>query len=195
LAVGFHAVRQGRLVVGETVAIIGAGPIGICTLIAAKAAGASKVIMSEISKPRRDRALAMGADVVINPEEADLVKQVGELTDGLGADVAIDCVGIQSSGPLAVDLARKAGTAVIVGISSAPSEFSFMTLWATEKIVLGSQGYAREASFVLDLLAKGKINADGLVTAKVPLGDGVEKGFEELANNPEKHLKILLQSP
>ncbi len=197
LAVGFHAVRQGGLKVGETVAILGAGPIGICTLIAAKIAGAAKIAVFEISRSRREKALAMGATVALDPKEVDPAKAMQEMTGGLGADVAIDCIGIPISGPLAIDLARKAGMAVIVGISSGPSSYNFMNLWATEKKVVGSQGYARETAFVVELLASGKITAEdarGLITARVPLQSAVEKGFRELTTNAEKHLKILVQS-
>ena len=194
LAVGFHAVKQGKLMVGDTVAILGAGPIGICTLIAAKVAGASKIFVSEISKTRGEKALAMGATEIINPKEIDPVKKIHELTNGSGVDIAIDCIGLPFSGPQALDIVRKAGTAVIVGISSTPSEFTFMNIWATEKIIVGSQGYAREASFVVDLLSRNAIDTSGLITAKVALKDGVEKGFEELIRNPDKHVKILLES-
>jgi (R,R)-butanediol dehydrogenase/meso-butanediol dehydrogenase/diacetyl reductase len=91
LAVGIHAVRRSGLQIGETIVIIGAGTIGISTLLAAKAAGASKVYILEISKPRGERALAMGATVVINPKEVDPVKQVCELTAGVPPTLEI-CV-------------------------------------------------------------------------------------------------------
>lgn len=193
--VGFHAVRRGGLQIGDTAAILGAGTIGLCTLLAAKAAGASRIFIVEISKVRGERALNMGATAVINPKEVDAAKQICELTDGMGADVTFDCVGNAVSGPLSVDLARKGGTTVIVGMSSKPSpDFNFFNLFVTEKTVLGSLAYVHnDAETVIDLIANGVIDPSPLITATVPLKDGVEKGFKELINNPEQHLKILFK--
>jgi (R,R)-butanediol dehydrogenase/meso-butanediol dehydrogenase/diacetyl reductase len=194
LAVGVHAVRRSKLQLGDTVTIVGAGTIGLSTLLATRAAGASKIYTLEISKVRGERALAMGATAVINPEEGDPVEQVRDLTGGLGVDISFDCVGLPTSGPLAVELARKAGTVVIVGMSWQPSpDFSFINIMLTEKTVLGSIGYQRDTPTVIELLASGRIEPSGLITGKIALKDAVEKGFKELINNPEKHLKILLR--
>ncbi len=195
LEVGVHAVRRSGLGIGDTVAIVGAGTIGICTFLAAKAAGVSKIFVVEISKARGERALAMGATAVINPKEVDTAKQICELTGGLGADVSFDCVGLPVSGPLAVKLARKGGTVVIVGMSPGPSpDFNFFSIQLSEKTVLGSAAYVRgEAPSVIDLLTSKRIEPSGLITGKVALKDAEGRGFKELINNPEKHLKVLLQ--
>jgi len=194
LAVGVHAARRSKLQLGDTVAIVGAGTIGLSTLLATRAAGASKIYTLEISKVRGERALAMGATAIINPEEGDPVEQIRDLTGGLGVVVSFDCVGLPISGPLAVELARKAGTIVILGMSWQPSpDFSFINIMLTEKTVLGSIGYQRDTPTVIELLASGRIEPSGLITGKIALKDAVEKGFKELINNPEKHLKILLR--
>ena len=194
LEVGTHAVRQSNLQIGDTVAILGAGTIGVCTFLAAQAAGASKIFVVEISKIRRDRILSMGASAVINPKEVNATEQICEMTNCLGADISFDCVGLSFSGPMAFDLARKGGTVVIIGISpeSTPN-FNFVNFMLTEKKMIGSCAYAREAPLSIDLLASGRIDVSMLITGKVPLDEGVAKGFKELINNPEKHLKILLQ--
>lgn len=194
LEVGTHAIRRSRLQIGDTVAILGAGTIGICTLLATKAAGASKIFIVEISEARAERALAMGATAVINPKEVNAVKQICDLTNSLGADVSFDCVGLPISGPIAIQLARKGGTVVIVGMSPGPSpDFNFLNIMLTEKTILGSNAYVREAPSIIELLASGRIDPSRLITAKVALKDAVEKGFKELINNPEKQLKVLLQ--
>jgi (R,R)-butanediol dehydrogenase/meso-butanediol dehydrogenase/diacetyl reductase len=194
LAVGIHGVRRSRLQEGDTVSILGTGPIGLSTLLAARAAGASKIFALEISEQRRKMALAMGATTVINPKEVDAVKQICELTDGLGVDVSFDCIGHPISGPLAVELARTVGTVVIVGVSPGVSpDFNFLSIMLPEKTVLGSNGYTREIGMAIELVADGRIDPARLITGKVPLKDSGEKGFKELINNPEKNLKILLQ--
>lgn len=193
LAVGLHAVKRSRLQLGTTVAVIGAGTIGICTMLSAKAAGASDIFVIELSQKRRERALAMGATAVFNPEQDDVANEIRELTGGLGVDNSFDCVGVAASGPLAVELARSGGTVVIVGMSPEPSpDFNFFSIQVTEKAVLGSIGYVRDSATVLNLLGKGAIDPSGLVTARVPLGEAVEKGFDELINNADRHLKILV---
>lgn len=193
LAVGLHAVRRSGLQVGDVVAVLGAGTIGLSTLLAARAAGASKIFALEICKQRGEKALSMGATTVINPKQVDAVKQVCELTDGLGVDISFDCVGNPVSGPLAIELARKVGTVVIVGMSPGPSpDFNFIRIMLGEKSVLGSIAYQRDTATVIKLIADGRIEPSGLITGKVALKDAVEKGFKELINNPEKQLKILL---
>jgi (R,R)-butanediol dehydrogenase/meso-butanediol dehydrogenase/diacetyl reductase len=195
LAIGLHAIRRSGLQVGDTVAIVGAGTIGLSTLLGAKASGASKIYVLEVSKARGKRALSMGATAVINPKDVEPVERVKELTGGLGVDIAFDCAGVSVSGPLAVALARKVGTAVIVGMSPKPSpDFNFMTLQLTEKTVLGSIAYQGETQTAIDLIADGRVEPSGLITAKVTLEDAVEKGIKEIINNPEKQVKILVQS-
>jgi len=195
LAVGMHGVRRSRLQVGDTVAIVGAGVVGLGALLAARAAGASKIFIVEISKRRGERALAKGASVVFNPKECNAAEQIRELTEGLGADVSFDCVGLPVSGPLAVQLARAAGTVVIIGMSPGPSpDFNFRNVMLGEKTILGSNSYTRDDfSTVIELITDGRIDPSGLVTAKVALKDAVERGFKEVIDNPEKQLKILLQ--
>jgi (R,R)-butanediol dehydrogenase/meso-butanediol dehydrogenase/diacetyl reductase len=194
LAVGIHAVRKSRLQVGDTVAILGAGTIGLATLLAAKASGASKIYVLEILKQRGEIALAMGATAIVNPKDGDPVGQIRDFTGGLGTDVSFDCVGLPASGPLAIELARKAGTVVIVGISPAPSpDFNFFRIFINEKVVIGATGYVRDSETAIELIASGRIDPSRLITGKVALKDAVEKGFKELINNSAKHLKILLQ--
>jgi len=196
LAVAVHAVRKSKLQVGATVAIVGAGPIGDCCLLAAKASGASKVFLLEYSKMRREMAMGMGATAVIDPNEGDPVAQVRELTDGLGADVVFECVGHRDSPPLAIKLARNAGTIAIVGIfEEASPGMHFGDVVFGEKTIVGCLAYAREAPFVLEMVADGRIDASKLITKRIQLKDTVEQGFEELLTNKEANLKVLLESP
>jgi len=196
LEVAFHAVRQGKVQVGDTVAIVGAGPIGCCTILAAKAAGASRVYVSEYSKGRREMAMAIGATAVIDPASDDAVKAIWNLTDGLGADVTFDCVGHRDSPIFAIRFARKGGTVVIVGIFSEESpKMHFNYVVFGERTIVGSSGYAREAPFILEMMADRRIDPRRLITGKIQLKDTVEKGFKELLKNKDKHLKILIESP
>lgn len=177
LSVGIRAVCRGKVGLGDTVAIVGDGPIGLCTLLAAKAAGASKVYVVIKHKSRGIVASTMGANAVINSKDEDPVGLIKNFTGELGVDVSIDCVGNPSTLQLSVELARSGGTTVIVGVSYNPSSFYFSSLMINEKILVGSATYVGEPAMVVALLADKRINPACLITSKIPLKDAVEKGF------------------
>jgi len=193
LSVAFHAVHQGNVRPGDTVSIVGAGTIGLSVLLAAKAAGASEVYLVDKVKRRGECALAMGAAAFINPEDEDPVQRVKDLTGGLGADVSFECVGIQATAQLAQKLARSGGNVVIVGVFEAPASMDLFDLMFNQKTMVGSSIYVHEARTVIALLANKRIDPRRLITAKVPLKDAVEMGFEKLITNKETNIKILLQ--
>jgi (R,R)-butanediol dehydrogenase/meso-butanediol dehydrogenase/diacetyl reductase len=192
LSCGVYPVRLSKLQEGDTVAIVGAGTIGLATLLAAKAAGASRVYVLEMSHRRRERALRKGATAVINPKDGDPLKQIQDLTGGLGVDFSFDCAGNPVSGPFAVELTRRGGTTVIVGITEQPSpNFSFNNICFPGKTVIGSICYVRDIRIVLELVQDGRIDPSGFITAKLALKDA-RLAFEELVKNPDDHVKILL---
>lgn len=193
LAVAFHAVSQGNVRPGDTVAIVGAGTIGLSVLLAARAAGATNIYVVDKVKRRGEFALAMGATAFINPEDEDPVQRVKELTDGLGADVSFECVGIQATAQLAQKLARNGSITVIVGAFEAPASMDLFDLMFNQKALIGSSIYVHEASTVIALLANKRIDPSRLITAKVPLKDAVEMGFEKLIASKADNIKILLQ--
>jgi (R,R)-butanediol dehydrogenase/meso-butanediol dehydrogenase/diacetyl reductase len=195
LAVAIHAVHQGDVKMGNTVAIVGDGTIGLCTLLAAKAAGASEVYVIAKHKRRGEIASAMGATGVIYLNDGDPVQLVGKMTHGLGADVSIECVGRPNTPQIAVDSTRKGGTTVIVGVFEKPCLFDFNSVLFGERTVVGSPIYVDEARAAIALLADGRIDPNCLVTSTVPLKDGVRMGFENLLASKEENIKILLQIP
>ena len=95
-AVAARAVRKSALRLGDSVAVLGAGPIGLFTLQAARAAGARRVFVSEPSATRGEAALQVGADAVIDPTADDPVERMVELTDGLGPEVVFECASAKS---------------------------------------------------------------------------------------------------
>lgn len=193
LATGFKAVREAGSILGETVVIIGAGTIGLGTLMAAKAAGAGKIIMLEMSTARTAKAMECGADVILNPNECDPVAEIKALTNGSGADVSFECVGNKFTGPLAVDVLRNAGRAVIVGIFEEPSSFNFFSLSGTDKRVIGTLAYTlADFQGVSTLLANGQLKAEPMITGRIELEDIVKNGFLELINNKDDNIKIIV---
>jgi len=193
LAVALHAVRLGNVRPGDTVAILGDGTIGLCTLLAARAAGASEVYLVAKHKGRGKIALAMGATAVINPRDGDPVKLIASLTGGLGVDVSFECVGRPDTPQICLDLARRGGTTVIVGVFEKPSLVHFQSVMFNQKTIVGSPIYVDEGRTAVEMLADKRIDPSRLITAKVPLKDGVEMGFEKLIHNKEDNVKILLK--
>ena len=192
IAVGIHAVRMAPVIEGDIVVVLGAGTIGLATLQAAKAAGASKVYVIEMAKARKEYALNMGATAVFDPREVDVVAKIKELTDGLGADITFECIGNDKTAPLAIQLARKSGKVVMVGIFERESSLNFFEVVATEKQIIGSLAYNGEFKTAIALMNDGRIQAEPMITGKIKLADIIEKGFEELVNHKEENIKILV---
>lgn len=195
LSVAIHAVRQGNVHPGDTVAIVGDGTIGLCSLLAAKAAGASEVYVVAKHKGRGEVASTMGANAVIYLSDGNPVQKMQKLTGGLGADVSIECVGYPDTPQLSVELARRGGTAVIVGVFEQPGTFDFSSMTFSERTLVGSSIYIDEARTAIALLADKRIDPSLLITSTVPLKDAVKMGFERLLNNKEDNIKVLLNIP
>lgn len=194
MATGFKAVREAGCILGDTAVVIGAGTIGLGVVQAAKAAGAGKVIVLEMSKARAAKARECGADIVLNSKECDVVAEIKAMTGGSGADVSFECVGNKFTGPLAVDVIRNCGKAVIAGIFEEPSAFNFLSISNADKTVIGTLAYTiRDFKGVATHLATGKLNAELMITGRIGLEDIVEKGFLELINNKDENVKILVQ--
>jgi (R,R)-butanediol dehydrogenase/meso-butanediol dehydrogenase/diacetyl reductase len=193
LAVALHAVRQAHIQAGDTVAIVGDGTIGLCSLLAARAAGASAVYVIAKHKGRGGLAEKMGATAVIYSSEGNPVKQLQALTGGIGTDAAIECVGRPETPQLAIELTRRAGIAVIVGIFEKPGLVDFSTMTFTEKTMVGSSIYIDEGRTAIALMADKRIDPSPLISSIVPLKDAAKKGFDALINNKEDNVKVLLR--
>ncbi len=172
---------------GDNVAVIGAGPIGQLYAQMFKAAGAGKIIIADLSPYRLDYSRKMGFDLVVNPEETDLVDFVMQETT-VGVDVVVDAAG--STLPFALDIVRKAGKVILFGVNTqakAPIMQSKITM--KELQVLGS--WLANATFpqAVKVLESRQLDLDGLISHKIPLAD-IHKGLDLLAN--QKAMKIVV---
>lgn len=190
-SVALHAVRESRLKAGDSCAVFGTGPIGLLTILAAKAAGASPIIAVEISEQRRQMALQLGATDVIDPTQTDAVQAIREITGG-GADVCFEVTGVEPGLLGAIESSKANGQTVIVSVWEKPVSFSPNSIVMRERHIKGSFGYPNTIfPAVIRLISEGRIRVDELITKKIPLSDIAEGGFEELANN-KGHIKILV---
>lgn len=192
LAVAIHAVNRSGMKIGDNVAIVGAGPIGLFVQQACKAAGAGHVYVVEPMKARLETAARTGATAVFDPTSVDAGKEIGNLTDGLRADIAFDCVGNQASFDTAVKVTGRRATICVVGLALKPIEVPFIRLWGHEKKITFSSGYQDEFPAAIAYLEDGRVKVDQLITGHIPLEDLVEGGIRELRSHPDKHVKILV---
>lgn len=192
IAVGWHAVRQANFQPGQTALITGAGPIGAVTLLCLRAAGASWIAVSEVSHKRKELARELGADLVIDPRETDVAEAVREHTGGEGVDVALECSGVTPALDAAVASVKRHGTVCNVAIWEKPAELMPNDLIFSESALTSSLAYAHDYPAVLANLAKGRIDTSRLITDEIGLDEVVERGFEELLNNKDEHVKILV---
>ena len=192
LAVAVHAVNRARMKIGDSVAVVGAGPIGLLVMQACLAAGAARVFVVEPMKARREIALETGAAAVIDPAETDPGKEIGALTEGLRADLAFDCVGNQSSFDTAVRVTGRRALICIVGLALKPIEVPFIRLWGYEKEITFSSGYEDEFPAAIAYLADRRVKVDRLISDTIKLDDLVPKGIQPLIHEGEKHIKILV---
>ncbi|MFC0560901.1 2,3-butanediol dehydrogenase [Halalkalibacter alkalisediminis] len=190
-AVTVHAVRQSALKIGDTVAVIGAGPIGLLVVQSAKAAGATKVIVVEVSPERQDFAKKVGADVVINPLEVDAIEEIRSHTNGLGVDVSFEVAGIQPTIEMAIQATKPEGNVVNISIWEKPAEININNLILAERKMTSIIAYRNNYKEVIQLIANGQIQALELVTKKIALDDVVTEGFEALTEN-KNQIKILV---
>lgn len=192
LAVGHHAVRLSGLREGDTGAVFGAGPIGLVTAAALKAAGAGQVIVVEPAAARKAKAKGAGADTVLDPTETHVPDAIRDLTGGAGADVAFECAGIDAVLAAAIGSVRPGGTVVNVAIWGHLPQVAMNDLVLSEITVLGSLAYCGDHPDTIALLRDGKVAAEQFITGRIGLESLVDGGFRELIDNKEENVKILV---
>lgn len=188
----YRAVKQAEVKPGETVAVVGSGPIGLMALQSARIQGAGQVIAFEPAAKRQELALECGATGVVDPTKQDPVVAIGEYTAGAGADVVIECAGVEATGILAGRVARRKGRIVIMGVFERPAPFDFTDLVYGEKTVMGSMGPYGILDEAIQVMAEGKFNGEPLITRKISLDEIVTGGFDPLIKHKNENVKILV---
>ncbi|WAL66440.1 2,3-butanediol dehydrogenase [Amycolatopsis cynarae] len=193
LAVAYHAVRLSGARPGHTATVFGAGPIGLVTTAALRAAGVEEVIVVEPAEVRKEKARGAGAGHVLDPSTVDVPEAVAELTKGRGADVTFECAGIDAVLRSAILSTRAGGTCVNVAIWGHDATVSMNDLVFREVNVLGSLAYCGDHPATIAMIADGRVDPYQFITGRIALDDIVHKGFDELINNKEENVKILVR--
>jgi len=193
LACVLHGVEDARVKLGDTVAVIGAGPIGLLHLLVAKKMGADKIIVSDTIDERLQLARELGAEETVNAKREDTVKKTKQLTDGYGADVVIEAIGTPATWEQALKMVRKGGIALMFGGCPPDTEIRVSTeqLHYGETTILGAF-HTTPAHFkkALNLIASGTVNVKPLITRKMKL-DEIEEAFQILSTS-KSDLKIAI---
>jgi 2-desacetyl-2-hydroxyethyl bacteriochlorophyllide A dehydrogenase len=189
--VALHAINRGALQPGETVFIAGGGPIGLLCVLAAHRKGAARIIVSEPASARRELALALGADEAVDPAQPASL-QVRQLTDGRGADLAIEAVGIAPTMDDCLAATRRGGRIVVAGAFEQPYPVNLLNLLIQEQSITGTFGYAFEFREARDLIVSGAVDVAPLISRTVSLQD-LPSAFEQLTNDRSSDQKVLIQ--
>ena len=194
LAVGFHAANQGGAHIGQTAVVTGAGCIGLVSMMALKAQGVSRVIVVDIMPKRLEKALELGADVVINGREEDVVQRVLDLTGGMGCDLVVETAGTEITTRQAIHMTRKGATIVLVGYSKSGEMTLPMSLALDKELTFKTVfRYRHVYPMAIDAVAAGKINLKGIVTDIFELDDiqnAMDRSVADKANIVKAVVKI-----
>ena len=193
LAVGFHAAIQGDAHLGQKAVVMGAGCIGLVSLMALKARGVSEVYVVDIMDKRLEKAMELGATGVINGAKEDVIAKVRELTGGLGTDIVIETAGTQITTSQAIHIAKKGSTIVLVGYSKT-GELTLPVSLALDKELTFKTvfRYRHIYPLAIDAVASGKVNLKGIVTDIFPL-DEAQKAMDYSVNNKADIVKAVIQ--
>ncbi|WP_281247273.1 NAD(P)-dependent alcohol dehydrogenase [Domibacillus mangrovi] len=191
-SVGVHAIRRGDLQPGETVIIMGMGPIGLVTAAAAKVAGAKMIIGVDLEQNRLDVAKEMGATHTINLREEKLEEKVNEYTNGFGVDLAIETAGNPKAVQGTLSSVRKGGRVAIVGMSPQDEvPMSISSMIDKEVDIKGIFRYHDTYPTAIEMLASGKIDIEKMITNEYPLAETAE-AFERAIHDKTNTLKIMI---
>lgn len=192
LAVGLSAASRGDVSLGQSVVILGAGCIGLLTMMACKARGASRVILCDLFSKRLEKALELGADAVINAKEEDTLSRVLELTGGEGADVVFETAGSPYTAAQTSDLVRRCGVVVMVGNINGETPYRFMDLMYKESEIRTIYRYRNNFKTALEAVASGRIDVKKIVSHQFDFED-VQEAFENALYHREDVIKALIR--
>ena len=199
LAVSIQGLRRGPLMAGDTVVVLGAGNIGLTAIAAARAMGAGKIIATARHTQQAELAKILGADFVVDPNDAGAKSAVEDLTAGLGADIAVETVGgLDNDATLvqAVDMTRVMGRVVVLGVFHQPTLADWMKLHLKEQSIIFSACYGimdgrHDFEMAVDLMASGRVDLKRMVTHKFPLSE-IPQAFATAYDKSTGSVKVQL---
>lgn len=191
LSVAFHAVERSPISLNDSAVVVGAGMIGLLVIQALRIAGCGQIIAVDLDQSKLDLACTLGADVGLLAGKEDVPERVAQLTQGRGADVAFEAVGVAATVAVAAGSLRKGGVLTLVGNLSPTVEMPLQAIVTREIILNGSCASCGEYPACLDMIARGGVDVDALISAVAPLGEG-GRWFQRLYAKEAGLMKVIL---
>jgi D-xylulose reductase len=192
LAVGMHAANKAAIQPGDVAVVIGAGTIGMVTILSALAGGCSIAVVVDVKQPRLESAARLGAVRTVNANDEDALSVVHELTGGWGADVVFEASGSSNVAGQALDMLKPGGTLVYIGMPIEPVAFDVVKAQAKEVTVKTIFRYAHVYPRALALMGSGKINLKPLITETYPFEKSVE-AYEYAVSPKPTSVKVQIE--
>jgi L-iditol 2-dehydrogenase len=190
-AVALHAINLSAILPNDVVVVIGAGMVGAFVIQLLKITGCKNIIAIDLEKEKLALAKQLGADACFTPDDTLLNKTLLELTDGRGADVAIEVVGVNASIQQAIALLRKGGTLTLLGNLSPQVTVPLQAIVTRQLRLQGSCAINGEYQAILELIAAKRLNMTSILSAEAPLSEGT-MWFERLYNKEKGLMKVVL---
>ncbi len=193
LAVGFHAAIQGGARIGQTAVVMGAGCIGLVSMMALKAMGVSNVYVVDIMEKRLEKALELGATGIINAKEKNAIEEVMKITNNNGCDLIIETAGTEITTVQAIHMAKKGSNIVLVGYSKSGEMTLPMSLVLDKELTFKTVfRYRHIYNMAIEAVASGKVNLKGIITNEFDLDD-VQKAMDYSVNNKADIVKAVIK--
>lgn len=192
VSIAIHAIQRTKILPTDTAVVVGAGMIGLFVIQALRWAGAKQIVAVDLAENRLALAKELGATHTLKSDACDVPAEIAKLTEGRGADLAYEVVGVSPTLNLAIATLRRGGSIVLVGNLAPKTDFPLQAVVTREITLFGSCSSAGEYPLCLELIAKGAIRVEPMISAVAPLSDGVE-WFEKLsAKDGSKYMKVIL---
>lgn len=192
ISVAVHAISITPIVLNDTAMVVGTGMIGLLVVQVLKRSGCGRVIAIDVDDAKLKAARDLGADHSINSKTSVAKTEVLALTDGRGADVAIEAVGASNPVATAIDSVRKGGAVTLVGNVAPSVQIPLQSVVTRQIKLIGSCASSGEYPTCLDLLSRGAIRVDSMITAQAPLREG-PRWFERLYAKEPNLMKVILE--
>jgi len=192
LSIAFHAVGRTSITLNDTAVVVGTGMIGLLVVQTLRLGGCGRIIAVDLDPARLELARELGADVGLRSDQADVVAEVLALTGGRGADVAFEVVGLTPTLELATRCLRKGGALTLVGNLAPRTEFLLQSAVTRQLTLYGSCASCGEYPACLDMMARGTINVEALISAVAPLAEGAA-WFQRLYEGEPGLMKVILE--
>jgi len=193
LSVAIHAVKKGSLQLGHSVAVFGAGAVGLLILVLSRLSGAGEIFVVDVQRHRLKRARELGASGTFDNLKEDAVQEILEKTSRLGVDRSFEAVGLEGTLIQALKVLRKGGVSILAGLFENPEATLPANMFVQKEIALmGTQGYCWDFQTALKIIESGKISLKKIITHVLPLRS-LQEAFELLTDPKAGAVKIVIQ--